>query len=98
MADHAHGHQDAGHPDMDYRQHEATYEGFVRFSIIGTIWVVTVIVGLGIGTTSGRWTLATFAIFVSSIALAVGLFSKRLSWRPVAGMLGLMLLGWLVTG
>jgi hypothetical protein len=37
-----------GHPAMDYREHERTYRGFVRGTIILTILVALILIGMAI--------------------------------------------------
>lgn len=45
MADHSAPHA-AGHPAMDYAEHERTYAGFVTFTKWGTIIVGLIVVGM----------------------------------------------------
>lgn len=35
-----------GHPDMDYREHVATYKGFLRFTQIGIVAMVLLLAGM----------------------------------------------------
>lgn len=35
-----------GHPDMDYREHVRTYNGFVRGATIMTVLVVLILAGM----------------------------------------------------
>ena len=35
-----------GHTDMDYREHQRTYNGFVRATIILTVIVVVILAGM----------------------------------------------------
>jgi hypothetical protein len=86
--------QEGGHPDMDYAEHERTYEGFIRFSVIGTIWVVTIMVGLAIGATGHSWGWGGFMVFASTIAAFAGALSKTVNHYAVAGTLGIALLIW----
>jgi hypothetical protein len=45
----SHDHAAAGaHSDMDYAEHERTYEGFVTFVKWGVIGVVAILVGMAI--------------------------------------------------
>ncbi|MFN3743704.1 MAG: aa3-type cytochrome c oxidase subunit IV [Hyphomicrobiaceae bacterium] len=37
-----------GHPAMDYREHERTYRGFVRGTIVLTILVALILIGMAI--------------------------------------------------
>ena len=45
MADH-HAASSAGHPDMDYAEHERTYRGFTAFAKWGTIVVCVIVAGM----------------------------------------------------
>ncbi|MGL4324638.1 MAG: aa3-type cytochrome c oxidase subunit IV [Beijerinckiaceae bacterium] len=49
MASHAPDHNDAGHPAMDYAEHDRTYSGFLVFVKWGTIIVCGIMVGMAIG-------------------------------------------------
>ncbi len=89
----AHGHSsEGGHPAMDYREHERTYEGFVRFSIIGTLWCLTIVVGLAIGGPGHSWGTAGFLIFLGTVFGALGLFVKAVDAKGVGAVLVLSLL------
>jgi hypothetical protein len=92
------GHQapQGGHPDMDYPEHERTYEGFLRFSVIGTLWVIAIMVGMAIGVTGKSWGWGGFMIILATIAGFVGIFSKTINHYAVSGVLGVSLLIWLV--
>jgi hypothetical protein len=35
-----------GHPDMDYREHQRTYSGFVRGTMILTFIVIVILAGM----------------------------------------------------
>ena len=37
-----------GHPAMDYKEHERTYAGFIRGTIIGTVLCVLILVGMAV--------------------------------------------------
>ena len=41
----------------DLPAHEATYESFTQFAVIGTVCVITIVVGLAIGGALGHWLL-----------------------------------------
>jgi len=32
-----------GHPAMDYAEHEKTYQGFIRWSIVGTVGTIGIL-------------------------------------------------------
>ena len=77
--------------DRDFVAHEETYEGFLRLTAIGTVWILTHVVALGIGGTTGRWFLAGFWILISTIAAIVGFAVRGLDWKPVTIVLAMML-------
>lgn len=79
---------------MDYAEHEKTYEGFIRFSVIGTIWCLVIIVGLAIGATGKSWGMGTLMIVLGTAMAAVGIFSKSIDHKGVTGVFILSLLIW----
>ncbi len=79
---------------MDYAEHEKTYEGFIRFSIIGTIWCLTIMVGLAIGATGKSWGWGGFMIFASTVAALVGIFVKSIDSKAVIAVFGLSFIIW----
>jgi small-conductance mechanosensitive channel len=59
----------------DYPAHEQSYERFVHFTLVGVLYVVTILLGLATGGVMDHWFLAA-AIFVIGLAGAVpGLLS-----------------------
>ena len=59
----------------DYAAHEQSYESFVHFTLVGILYVVTVLFGLATGGVMGHWLLAA-AIFVIGLLGAIpGLLS-----------------------
>jgi hypothetical protein len=69
-AQHEHTQTDM-HGDDDFAAHESTYEGFIRLAAIGTVWVLTHVVALAIGGTSGsrrsrRWSVSRFVASIGS--------------------------------
>ena len=52
----------------DLPAHVATYEDFTHFVVIGTVLVLTIVVGLAIGGVVGNWPVAAAAIIVGIIA------------------------------
>ena len=48
MADHGHAPAAGGHPDMDYAEHERTYDGFLVFVQWGIIVNVLILVGMAV--------------------------------------------------
>jgi hypothetical protein len=55
----------------DLPAHEASYEGFTHFVVIGTVLVLTIAVGLAIGGVVGHWLIAAAAIIVGIVAAAL---------------------------
>ena len=47
----------------DYAAHEQSYERFVHFTLVGILYVVTILFGLATGGVMGHWLLAA-TIFV----------------------------------
>lgn len=76
---------------MDYKEHRKTYEGFLRFSAVATLWALIQVVGLAIGGVGHSWFLATFWVVVGTVAAAIGLAVKGLDWKPAAVVLVIML-------
>ena len=75
MAEHA-APEYATAPGNDYSSHEGTYEAFVHMAFIGTLHVVSIVIGLAIGGVTGHW-LVAFGIFVvATIAAIQGFMSK----------------------
>jgi hypothetical protein len=55
----------------DLPAHEASYEGFTHFVVIGTVLVLTIVVGLAIGGVVGHWLLCGAVIIVGIIVAAL---------------------------
>jgi Bacterial aa3 type cytochrome c oxidase subunit IV len=79
--------QVSGTAPMDYKEHNATYELFIRMSAVLTPVFITWVIGLAVGAFKGSWFFAAVIILVSSAAALIGLFSKELSWKPAMGTL-----------
>jgi hypothetical protein len=69
---------------MDYDSHEQTYEGFINFSKIGTIAVLTIVVCLimfafgGTAATVFGWLM----LIATLVATAVGMALGSSGWIP----------------
>lgn len=85
---------EGGHPDMDYAEHERTYEGFIRFAVIGTIWCLTIVIGLAIGATGKSWWTGGIMIFLSTVATAIGILVKSIDHKLATGVFLLSFLVW----
>lgn len=88
---------EGGHPAMDYNEHNRTYAAFIRFSTIGTIWCLTLLVGLAIGLTGKSWGLGSLMITLGTIAALVGMLVKAVDYKASAGIFGASLLFWAMT-
>ena len=75
MAEHA-APEYATAPGNDYMSHESTYERFVQMAFIGTLHVVSVVIGLAIGGVTGHWFVAAGIFFIATVAAIQGLMSK----------------------
>jgi hypothetical protein len=73
---------------MDYDSHEQTYEGFINFSKIGTIAVLTIVVCLimfafgGTAATVFGWLM----LIATLVATAVGMALGSSGWIPPAAV------------
>ena len=54
----------------DYPAHESSYQHFVHFTVVGILYVITILFGLATGGVMGDWLLAA-AIFLIGPAGAV---------------------------
>jgi hypothetical protein len=79
----------------DLPAHEATYEGFTHFVVIGTVLVITIVVGLAIGGVLSHW-LLTAAIVVAG-CIAAGISAWTGSRWPGVVVLAAALLALLFT-
>ncbi|MBV9567766.1 MAG: aa3-type cytochrome c oxidase subunit IV [Hyphomicrobiales bacterium] len=79
-------------PEMDYEEHERTFRGFTLFTEIGVVHVLCLVLVVAIWGVkhAGGWAL--FGFILTMAATIVGAFSPALSWRPLAGVLVLLLL------
>ncbi len=55
----------------DLPAHEANYESFIQFTVIGTVFVITILVGLALGGVLGHWLLLAAVIIAGAIAAVV---------------------------
>ena len=79
-------------PEMDYEEHERTFRGFTLLTEIGVVHVLCLVLVVSIWGVkhAGGWAL--FGFILTMAATIVGAFSPALSWRPLAGVLVLLLL------
>lgn len=79
-------------PAMDAEAHESTYNSFVHFTTVASLFVIGCVVGLAVGGIKHAWLSAIFGIVLVHVAAAVGLFAPSLGWKPGAAAVGLLLL------
>ena len=77
----------------DLPAHEANYEAFIQFTVIGCVFVITILVGLAIGGVLGHWLLLA-AVIIAAI-IAAGISGWTGSRMPGIAVLGLSLLTFL---
>lgn len=75
-------------PAMDYAAHERTYEGFINFSKVGTISVLTIVLCLVLFAFGGTvahvfgWLMLIAMMITAAIGAAIG----EKGWIPPAGV------------
>ncbi|MFN3670934.1 MAG: aa3-type cytochrome c oxidase subunit IV [Bosea sp. (in: a-proteobacteria)] len=90
MAQHGHG---AGEiPQMDYAEHERTYEGFIHFAEVGTVACLAIVTALAVGGSAHAWGTAILGTLLTLIASVVGIASRSIGWRAPAVPFVLLLL------
>ena len=52
----------------DYPAHENTYETFIKFAFVGSMYIIDILLGLVVGGVMGHWVPAFAMIFVIGIA------------------------------
>jgi hypothetical protein len=74
MADHGHV-EYATAEGNDLPAHEETYERFVHLAVVGSAYVVSIVIGLAIGAVAGSWLVAFATIFIATIVAIIGFAS-----------------------
>ncbi|WNJ91847.1 aa3-type cytochrome c oxidase subunit IV [Bosea sp. 685] len=82
MADH--GHHATDIPQMDYAEHERTYQGFMHFAEVGTVACLAIVAALAVGGTKHAWGIALIGTLLTLVGTAVGIASKSLAWKAPA--------------
>ncbi len=54
----------------DYVEHEGTYAAFVKAAVVGTLFVINIVVALGVGGVTDHW-LATLGLLVVAILAGI---------------------------
>lgn len=92
----SHGHHADDIPQMDYREHEETYRGFVHFAEVGTVACLAIVAALAVGGTKHAWGIAIIGTLLTLVATGIGIAAKSIGWRATAVPLVLMLLALLL--
>jgi heme A synthase len=79
-------------PEMDGKAHEQTYDGFMHFTAVGTVFCAAIVAALAVGGTKGAWISAVVMVVLAHVAAAIGLASEAISWRAPAAVLVVLLL------
>jgi hypothetical protein len=79
----------------DLPAHEANYVAFTHFAVIGTVYVINILVGLAIGGVLGHWLLLAAVIIAGTVAAGVSAWTG--SRIPGVVVLALSLLALLFT-
>jgi hypothetical protein len=74
MADHGHV-EYATAEGNDLPAHEETYERFVHLAVVGSAYVVNIVIGLAIGAVAGSWLVAFATMFIATIVAIIGFAS-----------------------
>ncbi|HET9715618.1 MAG TPA: aa3-type cytochrome c oxidase subunit IV [Pseudolabrys sp.] len=59
----------------DYPVHESSYESFVHFTLVGILYVTTILFGLATGGVMGHWFLAASIFIIGLLGAIPGLLS-----------------------
>jgi hypothetical protein len=59
----------------DYAEHEGTYERFVHLTVVGIMYLISIVLALAIGGVADHWGRASMILIVSTVVAAHGLLS-----------------------
>jgi hypothetical protein len=68
----------------DYSAHESSYERFVHFTVVGILYVITILFGLATGGVMGHWLLAASIFVIGLLGVVPGLISGSTTSSYVA--------------
>lgn len=68
----------------DYSAHEQAYERFVHFTLVGILYVTTILFGLATGGVMGHWLLAATIFIVGLLGVIPGLVGRSTAPTYVA--------------
>lgn len=83
MADHG-NHGAAGHPAMDYAEHERVYKGFIHYTEVGVVACLGIVTALAVGAVKHAWLTVIALTILILVTTAIGLASSKISWRAPA--------------
>jgi hypothetical protein len=86
-----HGHHAADIPQMDYAEHERTYQGFMHFAEVGTVACLAIVAALAVGGTKHAWGVALIGTLLTLVGTVVGIASKSIAWKAPAVPFALMM-------
>jgi len=74
----------------DYAEHEGTYAAFVKSAVVGTIFVINIVVALAVGGVTDHW-LATVGLLMLAVLAGVwGLAGSSNAPGAIVVVLGLL--------
>jgi len=76
----------------DYVEHESTYGAFVKSAIVGTLFVINVVLVLAIGGVADHWLIAVGILLLSILSAIYGLASGSNVPGVITLVLGLLAL------
>lgn len=75
----------------DYPAHEAAYEGFVNFTIVGILFCVNICFGLAVGGVMGHWFWTAVIIIAGAIGALPGLMGGSKMPSYVSFVIGFLI-------
>ncbi|MCK9914597.1 aa3-type cytochrome c oxidase subunit IV [Microbacteriaceae bacterium K1510] len=79
----------------DYPAHENTYERFVEFTFVGTIFVINLVLGLATGGVLGHWLWSLLVFVIGTLGAIPGLVTGTKTSSYVAFLLCFLIFGFL---
>jgi hypothetical protein len=93
MADH--GHVEYATADgNDLPAHEHSYENFVHLALVGSTFVINIVIGLAVGGVQGRWFAEAAIIIIATLFFAHAMLSGARTPSGVMLLLSLLTLAW----
>ena len=72
MADHGHV-EYATAAGNDLPEHEAMYDRFIHLTVVGSAWVINIVLFLAIGGVTGHWLVGFAVVLIATIVALLGL-------------------------